>query len=77
MAVTNRIRDLSARTIGKEVTAHLIRHYRGTVLSEKFDIKAASELGRLKGIFPASHKCFLRDESEQEDNPGSAILRPG
>ena len=37
---------LSARTIGKEVAAHLIRHYRGTVLSEKFGIgKAASELG--------------------------------
>ena len=35
VAVTNRIRELSARTIGKEVTAHLIRHHRGTVLSEK------------------------------------------
>ena len=46
VAVTNRIRDLSARTIGKEVTAHLIRHHRGTVLSEMFGIsKAASELG--------------------------------
>ncbi len=46
VAVTNRIRELSARTIGKEVTAHLIRHHRGTVLSEKFGIsKAASELG--------------------------------
>ena len=46
VAVTNRIRELSARTIGKEVTAHLIRHYRGTVLSERFGIsKAASELG--------------------------------
>ena len=46
VAVTNRIRDLSARTIGKEATAHLIRHHRGTVLSEKFGIsKAASELG--------------------------------
>ena len=46
VAVTNRIRELSARTIGKEVTAHLIRHHRGTILSEKFGIsKAASELG--------------------------------
>jgi len=46
VAVTNRIRELSARTIGKEVTAHLIRHHRGTVLSERFGIsKAASELG--------------------------------
>jgi integrase len=46
VAVTNRIRELSARTIGKEVTAHLIRHHRGTLLSERFGIsKAASELG--------------------------------
>ena len=46
VAVTNRIRELSARTIGKEVTAHLIRHHRGTILSERFGIsKAASELG--------------------------------
>ena len=46
VAVTNRIRELSARTIGKEVTAHLIRHHRGMVLSERFGIsKAASELG--------------------------------
>ena len=27
VAVTNRIRELSARTIDKEVTAHLIRHH--------------------------------------------------
>ena len=40
------IRELSARTIGKEVTVHLIRHHRGTLLSEKFGIsKAASGLG--------------------------------
>ena len=46
VAVTNRIRELSARTISKEVTAHLIHHHRGTVLSERFGIsKAASELG--------------------------------
>jgi integrase len=46
VSVTNRIRELSERTIGKQVTAHLIRHHRGTVLSERFGIsKAASELG--------------------------------
>ena len=46
ISTTNRIKQLSERTIGKSVTAHMIRHYRGTVLSEKFGIsKAASELG--------------------------------
>ena len=45
-AVTNRIRGLAERTIGKSVTAHLLRHYRGTLLSQRFGIsKAASELG--------------------------------
>ena len=46
ISTTNRIKQLAERTIGKTVTAHMIRHYRGTVLSEKFGIsKAASELG--------------------------------
>jgi integrase len=46
VATTIRIRKLSEATIGKPVTAHLIRHYRGTVLSERFGIsKAATELG--------------------------------
>jgi integrase len=46
VSVTNRIRQLAERSIGKSTTAHLLRHYRGTLLSEKFGIsKAASELG--------------------------------
>ncbi|HEG42894.1 MAG TPA: hypothetical protein ENH94_02485 [Phycisphaerales bacterium] len=46
IATTNRIKNLAEKTIGKPVTAHMIRHYRGTVLSEKLGIsKAASELG--------------------------------
>jgi len=46
VSVTNRIKALAERTIGKPVTAHMLRHYRGTVLSEKPGIsKAASELG--------------------------------
>jgi integrase len=46
VSVTNRIRQLSERTISKGVTAHLLRHYRGTLLSERFGIsKASSELG--------------------------------
>ena len=46
VSVTNRIKQLSERTIGKPVTAHMLRHYRGTVLSEKLGIsKASSELG--------------------------------
>ena len=46
VSVTNRIKQLAERTIGKPVTAHMIRHYRGTLLSEQFGIsKAASELG--------------------------------
>ncbi len=46
ISVTNRIKDLAEKTIGKSVSAHMIRHYRGTVLSEKLGIsKASSELG--------------------------------
>lgn len=46
ISVTNRIKKLSETTIGKSVTAHMLRHYRGTVLSEKFGIsKASTELG--------------------------------
>jgi integrase len=46
ISTTNRIKQLAERTIGKAVTAHMIRHYRGTVLSDKYGIsKAASELG--------------------------------
>jgi integrase len=46
ISTTNRIKELAERTIGKSVTAHMIRHYRGTVLSDKYGIsKAASELG--------------------------------
>ena len=46
ISTTNRIKILAEKTIGKPVTAHMIRHYRGTVLSEKLGIsKAASELG--------------------------------
>ena len=46
ISVTNRIKQLSERTIGKPVTAHMLRHYRETVLSEKLRIsKASSELG--------------------------------
>lgn len=46
MATTSRIRNLAEKTIGKATTAHSIRHYRGTVLSDKLGIsKAASELG--------------------------------
>ena len=46
ISVTNRIKDLAEKKIGKSVTAHMLRHYRGTVLSEKLGIsKAASELG--------------------------------
>lgn len=45
-SVTIRIKQLGERTIGKAVTAHMLRHYRGTVLSEKLGIsKASSELG--------------------------------
>jgi integrase len=46
VSVTSRIRQLAERTIGKATTAHLLRHYRGTLLSERYGIsKAASELG--------------------------------
>ncbi len=46
ISTTNRIKILAEKTISKPVTAHMIRHYRGTVLSEKLGIsKAASELG--------------------------------
>ena len=46
ISTTNRIKQLAERIIGKPVTAHMIRHYRGTVLSEKYGIsKAASGLG--------------------------------
>lgn len=46
VATTNRIRNLSEKAIGKPVTAHMLRHFRGTQLSEKLGIsKAASELG--------------------------------
>ncbi len=46
ISVTNRIKDLAEKTIGKSVSAHMIRHYRGTVLSDKLGIsKASSELG--------------------------------
>jgi integrase len=45
-STTNRIRQLAERTIGKATSAHLLRHYRGTFLSERYGIsKAASELG--------------------------------
>lgn len=65
VAVTNRIRELSARTIGKEVTAHLVRHHRGTMLSAKFGIsKAASELGHSS---IATTKAFY-DHSKLSDN---------
>ena len=48
VSTTNRIRQLAERTIGKSVTAHMIRHYRGTLLSERYGIsKAASELGHM------------------------------
>ena len=64
VAVTNRIRELSARTIGKGVTAHLIRHHRGTVLCERFGIsKAASEL---KHSSIATTKAFY-DHSKLSD----------
>lgn len=46
VSVTNRIKQLAQRTIGKPTTAHAIRHLRGTELSELYGIsKAASELG--------------------------------
>jgi integrase len=46
VSATNRIRQLAERTIGKSTTAHLLRHYRGTLLSERFGIaKASDELG--------------------------------
>jgi integrase len=46
ISVTNRIKILAEGTIGKSVTAHMLRHYRGTVLSETFGIsKASTELG--------------------------------
>ena len=46
ISTTNRIKNLAEKTIGKAVTSHMIRHYRGTVLSEKLGIsKASSELG--------------------------------
>jgi integrase len=45
-SVSNRIKQLGERTIGKPVTAHMLRHYRGTDLSEKLGIsKPSSELG--------------------------------
>ncbi len=46
IATTNRIKQLAERTIGKPVTAHMIRHRRGTDLSDQLGIsKAASVLG--------------------------------
>jgi len=46
ISVTNRIRILAESTIRKPVTAHMLRHYRGTALSQAFGIsKASTELG--------------------------------
>lgn len=46
ISVTNRIKALAERTIEKAVSAQMIRHYRGTRLSEQLGIsKAANELG--------------------------------
>ncbi len=46
ISVTNRIKALAERTIGKPVSAHMLRHYRGTKLSVELGIsKAADALG--------------------------------
>ena len=46
VSVTARIKIVAERTIGKAVSAHMLRHYRGTRLSEELGIsKAADVLG--------------------------------
>ena len=46
IATTNRIKQLAERTIGKSVTAHMIRHRRGTDISHNHGLsKAQKELG--------------------------------
>ena len=46
VATTTRIRDLFEKATGKAVSAHMLRHYRGTRLSDELGIsKASKELG--------------------------------
>ncbi len=65
IATTNRIKTLAERTIGKPVTAHMIRHRRGTDLSHEHGLsKAAKELGHSTSQTTADYY----DHSELDDD---------
>ena len=65
VATTIRIKQLAERVIGKPVTAHMIRHFRGTSLSQSFGIsKASAELGHAS---IATTKQFY-DHSELDES---------